>query len=70
MYDTPQILPLPKLINLLTDPKEQHDVGAKNSWVAVPITKMLAEFEASLKKYPPIPMGTPDPSQPPRQKDQ
>jgi arylsulfatase A-like enzyme len=70
MYDTPQILPLPKLINLLTDPKEQHDVGAKNSWVAVPITKMLAEFEASLKKYPPIPMGTPDPYQPPRQKDQ
>ncbi len=69
MYDTPQILPLPKLINLLTDPKEEHDVGAKNSWVARPITKMLAEFEASLKKYPPIPMGTPDPYQPPGPKD-
>ncbi len=70
MYDTPQTLPLPKLINLLSDPKEEHDVGAKNSWVAVPITKMLTEFEASLKKYPPIPMGTPDPYQPPRLKDQ
>ena len=64
MYDPPQILPLPKVINLLTDPKEERDVGAKNSWVGVPIEKMLAEFKASLEKYPPIPMGTPDPYRP------
>ncbi len=65
MYDPPQTLPLPKLINLLTDMREEHDVGALNSWVAEPITKIVAEFEASLKKYPPIPMGTPDPYTPP-----
>ncbi len=66
MYDPPQKLPIPKLINLLTDLKEERDVGAKNSWVAVPITKLVGEFEASLKKYPPIKIGTPDPYTPPK----
>jgi arylsulfatase A-like enzyme len=65
MYDVPQTLPLPKVINLLTDPREEHDVGAKNSWVGDPVTKIVGEFAASLKKYPPIPMGTPDPYAPP-----
>jgi arylsulfatase len=60
MYDTPQILPLPKLINLLTYMKEERDTAAKNSWVLDPMVKIVAEFEASLKKYPPIKLGTPD----------
>jgi arylsulfatase len=66
MYDPPQKLPIPKLINLLTDLKEEHDVGPKNSWVAYPVTKLISEFEASLKKYPPIKIGTPDPYTPPK----
>ena len=49
--------------------RKSTTLGPRNSWVARPITKMLAEFEASLKKYPPIPMGTPDPYQPPGPKD-
>ena len=57
----PQALPLPKVINLLTDRKEERDVGAYNSWVADPVVKIIGEFEASLKKYPPIKL-TPDPS--------
>ena len=61
MYDPPQTLPEPKVVNLLTDLKEERDVGAKVSWVGVPLTKMLMEWEASLKRYPPIKMGTPDP---------
>jgi len=61
MYDTPQRLPLPKLVNLLTDLKEERDVGAENSWVAEPMIKIVSDFEASLKKYPPIKVGTPDP---------
>ena len=65
MYDTPQILPLPKLINLLTDMKEECDTAAKNSWVLDPMVRIVAEFEASLKKYPPIKLGTPDPYTPP-----
>jgi arylsulfatase A-like enzyme len=65
MYDTPQNLALPRVFNLLTDLKEEHDVGAYNSWVADPMFKILAAFQASLKKYPPIKVGTPDPYTPP-----
>jgi arylsulfatase len=70
MYDTPQMLPVPKLVNLLTNPTEDWDDGLlRNSWVAVPIFKVLHDFEASLKKYPPIPMGAPDSYQPPAPKE-
>lgn len=65
MYDVPEKLPLPKVINLLTDLKEERDVGAYNSWVADPVTKIIGEFETSLKKYPPIKLGTADPYTPP-----
>ncbi len=65
MYDPPQRLPVPKLVNLLTDLKEERDVGAYNSWVAEPMMKILGEFEESMKKYPPIKLGTPDPYTPP-----
>lgn len=66
MYDPPQRLPVPKLVNLLTDRKEERDVGAKNSWVAEPMMKILADFQESLRKYPPINAGTPDPYTPPK----
>jgi hypothetical protein len=46
MYASPQTLPLPKVINLLTDRKEERDVGAYNSWVADPVVKIVGEFEA------------------------
>jgi arylsulfatase A-like enzyme len=61
MYDAPQTLPLPKLINLLTDLKEERDVAALNTWVLEPMFKITTEFQESLKKYPPIKAGTPDP---------
>jgi hypothetical protein len=32
MYAPPEKLPLPKVINLLTDRKEERDVAAYNSW--------------------------------------
>ena len=60
MYDPPVTLRGP-IINLLTDLKQERDVGAKSSWVSVPMTKILVELEESLKKYPPIKAGTPDP---------
>jgi arylsulfatase A-like enzyme len=65
MYDVPQKLPLPKLNNLLADRKEERDVIAFNSWVTFPMVKIVGEFEASLKKYPLIKVGTPDPYTPP-----
>jgi arylsulfatase len=61
MYDPPVTLPLPKIINLLTDLKEEHDVAVKAGWVSIPMTKILVDLEESLKKYPPIKAGTPEP---------
>jgi arylsulfatase len=66
MYDPPVTLPLPRIINLLTDLKEERDAGVKAGFVTVPMTKLLGEWEESLKKYPPIKMGTPDPYTPPK----
>jgi hypothetical protein len=59
---------LPRVYNLLTDPKEQYDViekggtaGEANFWVMPPMSKLVGEHLATLKKEPPIPLGTPDP---------
>jgi arylsulfatase len=65
MYDPVITLANPKVMNLLTDLKEEREVGPTNSWIGIPLTKLLAEFEGSLTKYPPIKMGTPDPYVPP-----
>ena len=65
MYDAPQKLPLPRIINLLTDLKEERDVLIHNSWVNFPMMKILRDFEASLEEYPPIKTGTLDPYLPP-----
>jgi arylsulfatase A-like enzyme len=65
MYDPPQRLPLPRIINLLTDLKEERDVLIPSSWVNYPMMKILREFEASLEAHPPIKVGTPDPYSPP-----
>jgi arylsulfatase A-like enzyme len=64
MYDPPQNLEEPRVFNLLTDLKEERDVAVKNTWVATPMFKILAAWQESLKKYPPIKMGTPDPYKP------
>lgn len=61
MYDPPEMLPLPKVVNLLTDLKEDRDVGVQAGWVTVPMVKMITDFEQSLKKYPPVKAGTPEP---------
>jgi len=65
MYDPPQRLPLPKIINLLTDLKEERDVLIHSSWVNYPMMTIVRDFEASLEAYPPIKAGTPDPYLPP-----
>jgi len=63
-YDPPQVLPEPKIINLRTDLKEERGVLIPNDWVIYPIMKIRSDPEESLKKYPPIKMGTPDPYYP------
>jgi arylsulfatase A-like enzyme len=56
----------PKAFDLITDPKEEYPAtGIRNSWIARPALAIVAEFEKSLKKYPPIALGAPDPYKPP-----
>jgi arylsulfatase len=65
MFDAPVKLPLPRVVNLLTDLKEERDAGAAASWVAGPAMKIVNDLEASFKKEPPIKAGTTDPYTPP-----
>ena len=50
-------------------PPHRPEGGARrahhSTWVTDPVMKIVGEFEASLKKYPPIKAGTPDPYVPP-----
>jgi arylsulfatase A-like enzyme len=64
MYAIPERLALPRIYNLLTDRKEERDVGPYNTWIADPMFKIIAEFEASVRRYPLIKAGTPDPYTP------
>ena len=59
MFDPPVKNPTPTIYNLYTDPREEKPTV--DSWVVGPMLKIVGEFEQSLKKYPLIPMGTPDP---------
>lgn len=61
MYDFPEKLPLPRVYNLLRDLKEEYDVATYNTWIAEPVLKVVAEFQASLQRYPPIKAGPPIP---------
>jgi arylsulfatase len=61
-WTPPAKLGQPKAFDLITDPKEEYPATAlRNTWNAGPALKIVAEFEQSLKKYPPIAPGTPDP---------
>jgi arylsulfatase A-like enzyme len=62
--DPPLVLPLPRVINLLTDLKEERDVQHYHGWVTNAMTKIRNNLEDSLRTHPPIRMGTPDPYTP------
>ena len=59
-------LGIPLLFNLYTNPREDEEKVATDTWIIGPALKMVAEFEASVKKHPLIAMGTPDPYTPPK----
>jgi arylsulfatase A-like enzyme len=65
-WTPPTKLGQPKAFDLITDPKEEYPAtGLRSTWVAKPAMNIVVEFEKSLKKYPPIAPGTPDPYLPP-----
>jgi len=66
-FGTPQKLTLPKLFNLAADPKEEYpETTLRNTWAMVKCLDVIKQFNESLKKYPAIPEGTPDPYVPPQ----
>ena len=65
-WTPPTKLGSPKAFDLITDPKEEYPAtGLRSSWLAGPAMKVVVDFEASLKQYPPIAPGTPDLYRPP-----
>ena len=56
---------MPRIYNLLADPQERDNVIFPNTWVLRVALPQLEEHVASLRAYPPIPTGAPDPYQPP-----
>jgi arylsulfatase len=55
-----------KVVDLTRDPREERSVAEpSNRWVEFPISKMMADFMATTKRYPNIPVGAPDDYQPP-----
>jgi arylsulfatase len=58
---------IPRFFNLNIDPKEEHSLSyaAEYGWVRFPIGKIMTDQIESLKKYPPVPPGAPDPYTPP-----
>jgi hypothetical protein len=66
MVSPAEKLPVPLLFNLYTNPQEDEEKPATDTWVIGPVLKMVGAFQESVKKYPLIAMGTPDPYQPPR----
>ncbi len=61
-WSPPIRLGVPKLFNLISDPKEEYPQGTiDNTWVSGPARAVIAQFYGSLKEHPLIPPGTPDP---------
>ena len=67
MRGSPRPLNIPKIYNLISDPKELYNlVGIDQSvaWILPPVLERVAAFQASLVVEPPIQLGTPDPYSP------
>jgi len=66
-WTPPLKLGVPKAFDLITDPKEEYpETGVRSTWTVGPAFKIVSQFEQSLKQFPPIAPGTPDPYTPPR----
>ncbi|WP_210414791.1 sulfatase-like hydrolase/transferase [Microlunatus elymi] len=59
LEDTAAKLPTPRIINLTTDPQEREPVALPylHTWTAKHFNAMIEDFQASLKREPPIPVG-------------
>ena len=65
-FDELRTYTMPRVYNLLSDPQERDNVLFPNTWVPKVALVQLKEHVSSLKKYPPISAGIPDPYEPPK----
>jgi arylsulfatase len=51
----------PRIINLITDPQEREplDLPYMHSWTVTHFNRLLGEYQASVKREPPVPQGAP-----------
>jgi arylsulfatase A-like enzyme len=42
----------PKVFNIESDPREEHNIGAMYEWVIGPVLKVVEQYKASLAKHP------------------
>jgi len=42
----------PKVFNIESDPREEHNIGALYEWVIGPTLKVVEEYKATLRRYP------------------
>ena len=61
MNSEPMKLNVPRIYNLITDPKEEYNMSAEATWVLPVMFNKIIEFQKTLAQEPPIQLGTPDP---------
>ena len=66
MNSEPMKLNVPRIYNLIKDPKEEYNMAAEATWVLPVMFKKIIEFQKTLAQEPPIRLGTPDPYEPPK----
>jgi arylsulfatase A-like enzyme len=62
----PPVPPLMRLFNLLSDPGEESDIKDANPWAVSVMDRIVAEFTASIERYPHVPPNARDPYEPPK----
>ena len=60
------VAPLMRLFNLRSDPKEESDIKDANPWAQSAMDKIVADFMATIERYPHVPPNAPDPYAPPQ----
>jgi arylsulfatase len=57
--------PLMRLFNLRSDPREETDIKDVNPWAIGHFDRLVADFDESVRRFPNVPSGAPDPWAPP-----
>jgi arylsulfatase len=62
----PPVAPLMRLFNLLSDPREESDIKDANPWAIGVMDRIVAQFTATVERYPHVPPNARDPYEPPK----